>query len=50
MDLSLLFAYARNKFSHEEAHTVSAVHYLRIKILFFNLHDVNKTVGGTKIP
>ena len=24
--------------------------YLRIKILFFNFHDVMKTVGGAKIP
>ena len=24
--------------------------YLRIKSLFFNLHDVMKTVGGAKIP
>ena len=25
------------------------IDYLGIKILFFNLHDVMKTVGGTKI-
>ena len=24
--------------------------YFRIKSLFFNLHDVMKTVGGAKIP
>ena len=25
-------------------------YYLKIKSLFFNIHDVMKTVGGVKIP
>ena len=29
---------------------VNKLLYLRIKIVFFNLHDVMKTVGGAKIP